>query len=244
MPETGKKIKEEFGLEDEAQAVQEYSALNSAVMYPYYPLIADEVLSRLQRMPERILDFGTGLGTLAMEFAKRLPKVQVLGADLSIEMLKEAQKKALEKTTNLKFIACDVHKFCLKIESFDLVVSFGVLHHLHDLEAVLLGVRSLLGSSGIAYIYDLKKKADPDIVSEIAVAMSPLHRKAFLESVEEALSEDYLRDTLAHAGFSAYSLSSPKFSRSTVIKNKEVLRQSSFLGERFNRILVECVLRK
>lgn len=244
MPEAGKKIKEEFGLQDEAQAVQEYSTLISAVMYPNYPLIADEVLSRLQRMPGRILDIGTGLGTLAMEFAKRLPQSQILGVDLSIEMLQEAQKKASEKSSHLKFIACDVHKFCLQDLSFDLVVSFGVLHHLHDLEAVFSGVRSLLGPGGVAYIYDLKKEAQPDIVSEIAAVMSPLHRKAFLESVEESFSEDHLRNTLAHAGFSAYSLSSPKFSRSTLIKNKEVLRQSSFLGERFNHILWECCLKK
>jgi len=244
MPEAGKKIKEEFGLEDEARAVQEYSPLISAVMYPNYPLIADEVISRLPKTPERILDIGTGLGTLAMEFAKRLPQSQIIGMDLSIEMLREAEKEALGQSVRLKFIACDVHRFCLQDLSFDLVVSFGVLHHLHDLEAFFLGVRSLLGSSGVAYIYDLKKEAQPDIVSEIAAAMSPLHRKAFLESVQESFSEDYIRNSLAHAGFSTYSLSSPKFSRSTVIKNKEVLRQSSFLGERFNRILLECVLRK
>ncbi|MFH0826270.1 MAG: class I SAM-dependent methyltransferase [Candidatus Omnitrophota bacterium] len=244
MPEPGKKIKEEFGLQEEAQAVQEYSALINAVMYPNYPLIADEVLSRLQTTPERILDIGTGLGTLATEFAKRLPRAQMIGVDLSMEMLQEAQRKASGQYAHLKFIACDVHKPCLKIESFDLVVSFGVLHHLHDLEVVLTGVRSLMGPGGVAYIYDLKKEAHPDTVSEIALGLSPLHRKAFLESVDESFSEDRLRNALAHAGFSAYSLSSLKFSRSTLVKNKEMLRQSSFLGERFSSILWECCLKK
>lgn len=245
MPEAGKRIKEEFGLADEAMAVQEYRALNCAVMYPNYPLIADEVLSRLNPVPGRILDIGTGLGTLAIEFAKRLTQAEIIGADISAEMLQEAQKKASgQKLRHLKFISCDVHQFCLKDSSFDLVVSFGVLHHLHDLQAVFSGVRSLLRPGGVAYIYDLKKEAPREVVSEIAAGMSPLHRKAFLESVDESFGEEHLKNILGHAGFSAYSLSSPKYSRSTLIKNKEMLRQSPFIGERFNRILLECVLRK
>ena len=240
----GKRIKEEFGLQDEAQAVQEYSALNSEVMYPNYPLIADEVLLRLGFIPARILDLGTGLGTLAIEFAKRLPQAKILGLDISPEMLQAAGKRAPEKYKGLRFVSGDVHKCCLKDSLFDLIVSFGVLHHLHDLRAFFLNVFTPLKSGGAAFIYDLKKEAPAEIVAEIASGMNPLHQKAFLESQKESLDRAHLESFLKDIPFSTYALSQPRYSRSTLIKNKEMLRQSSFLGERFNSILWECFLKK
>ncbi|MFH1457810.1 MAG: methyltransferase domain-containing protein [Candidatus Omnitrophota bacterium] len=243
--EAGKKISEEFGLLDEASAVKEYSALNSVFMYPNYPLIADEVLSRLNFTQGRILDIGTGLGTLALEFAKRLPQAEIIGVDISQEMLQEAQKNACARQLgHVKFIPCDAHKFCFRDLSFDLAVSFGVLHHLNDLKAVFSGIKTLLKPGAVAYIYDLRKDAGQDIVSEITRGMSPLQARAFLESVKESFDEPHLENVLKDAGFSAYSFSCPKYSRRTLMKNKEMLRNSRFTGERFNRILWECFLKK
>jgi ubiquinone/menaquinone biosynthesis C-methylase UbiE len=245
MQKISKKIKEEFGLSDEASAVKEYSALNSDFMYPNYPLIADELLSRLTFTPARILDMGTGPGTLAIEFAKRLSQAEIIGVDISDEMLQEAQKNArAQKTGSVKFVSCDVHRFCFKDSSFDLIVSFGVLHHLSDIQAVFSGIKALLKPDTAAYIYDLRKDAPRDIVSELALGMGPLHRKAFLESVKESFDESYLRNILKDTNFSEHSFSRPQYSRKTLIKNKEMLRNSKFIGERFNRILIECALRK
>lgn len=245
MPETGKKIKEEFGLTDESAAVKEYGVLNSDFMYANYPLIADEIISRLNLAQGAILDIGTGLGTLAMELAKRLPQAVIWGVDISEEMLKQARKNADEKkANNIRFLACDVHKMPFRDLSFDLIVSFGVLHHLRDVRPVFSGMKDALKPGGAAYVYDLKRDAPEDIVSEIASVMSPLQRKAFLESVEESLKESHLENILQASGFSEYALLTPQYSRKTLIKNKDLLRSSKFMGERFNKILFECFLKK
>jgi len=245
MPETGKRIKEEFGLSDEASAIQEYSALNSAFLYPNYPLIADEVISRLNFTPQVILDIGTGLGTLALEFAQRLPAAEVFGLDISQEMLEEAQRNTREREVgNVMYISCDAHRPSFKNLSFDLVVSFGVLHHLNDLNSAFSGIKNLLKPRGVACIYDLRKDAPWDLVSKIAKEMSPLHRKAFLESIEESFDEAHLKNILQGFGLADFSVSFPKYSRKTLVKNKELLRNSKFRGERFNRILIECILKK
>ncbi|MFH1655058.1 MAG: hypothetical protein ABH954_00395 [Candidatus Omnitrophota bacterium] len=74
--------------------------------------------------------------------------------------------------------------------------------------------------------------------------MNHHHKKAFLESVKEAADLFYLEDILINLQASEYSLTNPKYSRRTIIKNRVILRQSNMMGERFNKILVECFLRK
>lgn len=47
MTKESKKIMEEFGFESEHLAVKEYSFLNRDFMYSNYPLISDEIISKL-----------------------------------------------------------------------------------------------------------------------------------------------------------------------------------------------------
>ncbi len=71
MDRENKKMSEEFGLSSESEAVKEYVRMNRDVMYSNYPLIADEIIMKPNREKSCILDLGTGLGSLAREFAKR-----------------------------------------------------------------------------------------------------------------------------------------------------------------------------
>lgn len=245
MTKESKKIKEEFGLESEALAVKEYSLLNRDFMYPNYPLISDEIVSKLNLNKSFILDIGTGLGSLAFEFAKRLTSSQVYGIDISQDMLKEAKRLVTEKkVSNLNFIFGDVHNLEFKDEFFDLVVSFGVLHHLKDLRLALSEIKRVLKKEGSAFIYDLRKDAPLNAIWEIAKEMSPVQQAAFLESVREAVETPYIEGILKDLRIQEYSLSSPEYSRQTIIKNKNLLRESKFLGKKFNEILVEIYFRK
>jgi SAM-dependent methyltransferase len=49
------------------------------------PLVA--ALDRLEASPGRILDIGTGTGAAALELADRYPDAEVVGIDISAEML-------------------------------------------------------------------------------------------------------------------------------------------------------------
>jgi len=245
MSKESKKIKEEFGFESEELAVKEYSLLNRDFMYPNYPLIADEIVSKLNLNKSCILDIGTGVGSLAFEFAKRLTSSKVYGLDISQDMLKEAERLTTgKKPPNLEFILGDAYHLEFKDEFFDLVVSFGVLHHLKDLRLVFGEIKRVLKKEGSAFIYDLRKDAPADATAEIAQEMPAYPKRAFLESVREAQDLSYIEDILKNLRIQGYSLSSPEYSRQTIIKNKNLLRESKFLGKKFNEIMVQVYFRK
>ena len=245
MIKESKKIKEEFGFESEVQAVKEYGFLNRDFMYFNYPLIAGQVISGLNLEKKLILDVGTGLGSLAFEFAKRLPRAYVYGLDISQEMLREAEKAALDNNiSNLKFTLGDVHSLEFEDNFFDLVVSFGVLHHLKDVKLAFSEIKRVLKEGGCAFIYDLRKEAAQDTVSEIASQMPLSHKQAFLESIRESLGGSFIDSILKDLNVSDYSLSQPRYSRQNIIQNKELLKKSKLLGKRFNEILIQIYFRK
>ncbi len=237
------KVSEEFGLSSE-EAVREYVSLNEDIMAANYPLIADEVLSRVSAV-NTILDVGTGTGALAIAFAKRVKDSTVYGIDFSSAML-EVAKKTAERAgiSNVRFKLSDAHNLLFPDESFGLVVSFGVLHHLHNLKQGLCQIKRVLRKGGCAFLYDLRRDAPVSVISEIAAVMPSVHRRGFLESVKGAVSPGHLEDILENLDVEEYRISVPSYSRRTIIKNKDIIRRSPLSGERFNRVLMEVYFRK
>lgn len=245
MLKQGKRIKEEFGFVSEAQAVKDYHLLQRDLMYANYPLIADELIARLRLSGGAILDVGTGLGSLALAFAERLPESRVYGIDISPQMLEAARAAAQGKgLNNVQFLCGDAQQIVFPDNFFDLVVSFGVLHHLPDLRRAFSEIKRVLKGNHAAYVYDLRKDAPQSIVTEIAAGMSPTQRQAFWASVKAAYEISELEAVVRSLGVRKYALSGPKFARQTIIKNIRMLKESKFSGERFNHILVEISLVK
>jgi len=57
-------------------------------------------LDRLEASPGRILDIGTGRGAAALELADRYPDAEVVGIDVSVEMVAQAGARAADAPTN------------------------------------------------------------------------------------------------------------------------------------------------
>lgn len=240
-----KKISEEFGLASESEAVKEYLCVNRDIMFSNYPLIADEIMMKPNQEKRCILDLGTGLGSLAREFAKRLPGARVYGIDISVEMLTQAHMINMsEGISNLTLMLSDINHMAFEDNVFDSIVSFGVLHHLSTLTKAFSEIRRVLKERGEAFLYDLRKNPPQELVAEIADGMSPSHKPVFLESVKEGLDVSYIEEIVQGLGVTRYSLSTPTFSRATVVKNKSILQASRFLGKRFNQLMVMIYLQK
>lgn len=76
---------------------------------------------------KRVLDYGCGSGNLGIFLA--LQGAQVSGFDLSPEGVKIAQRAVAQYGLEADFQAMDAESLRYPDESFDLVVGFGVLHH-------------------------------------------------------------------------------------------------------------------
>jgi len=245
MSRENKIMSEEFGMSSESEAVKEYLRMNRDTMYSNYPLIADEIIMRPNQKMSCILDIGTGLGSLAREFAKRLPACRVYGIDISGEMLTEAHMiNKSEGISNLTLMLSDMNHIAFEDNVFDVIVSFGALHHLSTITKAISEIRRVLKERGEAFLYDVRKNPPQDVVTEIADGMSSFHKRAFLESVKEGLDVSYIETIVQGLGFTRYSLSYPTYSRATVVKNKSILQTFRFLGKRFNQLFVMIYLQK
>jgi demethylmenaquinone methyltransferase/2-methoxy-6-polyprenyl-1,4-benzoquinol methylase/phosphoethanolamine N-methyltransferase len=112
---------------------------------------------------ERVLDVGCGTGTLALSAAARVGKDgRVVGIDPSSEMVERARKKAngLDEAVaaSLSFQVAAVENLPFDDESFDVVLSTLVFHHLpgEEQRAGLCEIRRVLRRGGRLFIVDFE----------------------------------------------------------------------------------------
>ncbi|BCU07444.1 tetratricopeptide repeat protein [Allochromatium tepidum] len=80
-----------------------------------------------------ILVAGCGTGLHSLDVARRYPEAQILAVDLSLASLAYAKRKTHELgVTNVRYAQADILRLDKLEESFDLIESVGVLHHLQD----------------------------------------------------------------------------------------------------------------
>ena len=130
---------------------------NRFVMEPYIPKLINTIVEN----GKRLLEVGCGIGYDLREFSRR--GMEVFGIDLSFKNTL-LTKKGLD-IFNLKgyVVTADAENLPFKDNSFDLVYSFGVLHHTPDTQKAIdeiyrvlkTGGKCIIGlyHTGIAYYY-------------------------------------------------------------------------------------------
>ncbi|MBS1852975.1 MAG: methyltransferase domain-containing protein [Acidobacteria bacterium] len=105
---------------------------------------ARELMTLLRLQPhESVLDLGCGDGRMTAEIARRAPQGQVVGVDLSQDMVRHARETHV--LPNLRFLQANAAALPFEDE-FDVVYSNAVLHWLRDHRPALAGIsRSLRG---------------------------------------------------------------------------------------------------
>jgi len=93
--------------------------------------------------PSSIMDLATGTGDLALTMQRRMPNIEILGADFSEEMLAIAKRKGLRRV-----MTADAMKLPLADGSFDCVtIAFG-LRNLPDWKGALGEMRRVVKPGG------------------------------------------------------------------------------------------------
>ncbi|MHB1420870.1 MAG: class I SAM-dependent methyltransferase [Bacillota bacterium] len=99
------------------------------------------------------LDAATGTGHTALKLAEHTR--QVIGVDITEEMLAEARAAAGEKgLENIEFINQDIHHLNYPDQSFDIVTCRFATHHFSDIDQALQEINRVLKPGGKLYILD------------------------------------------------------------------------------------------
>ncbi len=122
----------------------------------YQRVVAD--LAALGLTEGKVLDVGTGPGTLVRELARKLAGLQVYGIDLSEDMIglarAHARREHLEE--RVQFESSDVAHLPYPDQSFDVVVSTISMHHWAELAQPLRELYRVLRPGGRVWIYDFR----------------------------------------------------------------------------------------
>jgi demethylmenaquinone methyltransferase/2-methoxy-6-polyprenyl-1,4-benzoquinol methylase/phosphoethanolamine N-methyltransferase len=111
---------------------------------------------------EKVLDVGSGTGTMAILMAKKVgAEGEVIGIDASPDMIDVSRKKAAKQGSAARFEAAAIESLPFPDATFDVATSTLMLHHLPD-EAQRKGlaeVRRVLRTGGRFVIVDFSSES-------------------------------------------------------------------------------------
>lgn len=96
--------------------------------------LAGSIAEHLSRVPENVLDVGTGTGALLEQLHARYPEARLTGVDIALNMCLRTQKKLGSACTVVNGVA---ENLPFRTGVFDLAVSSSVLQWVGDLSAAL-----------------------------------------------------------------------------------------------------------
>ncbi|MEO6709234.1 MAG: class I SAM-dependent methyltransferase [Planctomycetota bacterium] len=160
----------------------------------------------------KVLDIGSGPGHIPLLLVERLSNVSVIGVDLSQHMLRHAELRRARSAhaARVEFRMADAKNLPFPRESFDVVASNTILHHISDPRRFISEAWRVLRPGGTFLIRDLFRPPTPERASELvrthAGSASPEQQRLLLASLHAALEPEELRAFAREAGLVGVNL--------------------------------------
>ncbi|MGB8951559.1 MAG: class I SAM-dependent methyltransferase [Candidatus Aminicenantales bacterium] len=123
---------------------------------------------------------------------------KVFGIDISIRILKDAEKTFAGKKLEKGFILSDLRNIGFKNESFDYIYSMGTIEHFPEFRQAIAECYRVLKKGGVAVI-GVPNKFDPFLRPLFISFLSAFHLYAYGE--EKAFGMKALEEMLKETGF-------------------------------------------
>lgn len=105
---------------------------------------------------KRVLEIGCGRG-VGMEILLALGAAHATGFDLDPKMVALAQKRVAKYGSRARVFVGDAEAIDAAVASFDVVVDYGILHHIPNWPQALKEIARVLKPGGVFYFEDLLK---------------------------------------------------------------------------------------
>jgi ubiquinone/menaquinone biosynthesis C-methylase UbiE len=125
-----------------------------------------------------VLEVGVGSGRNALPLLANV-KPQLVGLDLSLEMLQQAKTKAKPFKENLTLIQADAEHSPFTRSIFDAIVCMSTMHYFSSTEKILQTLRATMNEKGLLAYGDL--------------TLHEMDDKGFLEKLEKTISKAHAR---------------------------------------------------
>jgi SAM-dependent methyltransferase len=132
-----------------ARHTREYFEEIERYRYGTQPWTA-EAIDRLPVDGRRVLELGFGAGTDHLRLARRVARIT--GIDLTPQNFVETTRRFAHDGRRPRLAVADMESLPFRAAAFDLVFSFGVLHHTPDIDQALREVTRVLAPGGRAWV--------------------------------------------------------------------------------------------
>ena len=138
---------------DEWASTYDQSALQKRCFEPLHELTLEEA-GRADPSPKSIIDLGCGTGLLLKRAGTVFPGAELIGVDVSAEMIDAARAAALPEQ-HARFLRASAEALPLPDASFDIALSTASFHHWSDQRGGLVEVARVLRPGGVFVLTDI-----------------------------------------------------------------------------------------
>lgn len=141
---------------------EEVDAYGEGTANPYFEAIDDSFVIHALSLgvtEGKVLDAGTGPGQIPIKIAKKAPRLQITGIDISDAMLMTAAQQAFNKGVEkqVTFQRGDATKIPFDDYTFDMVLCNSVLHHVSDPLQLFNEINRVVKPGGAILLRDLRR---------------------------------------------------------------------------------------
>ena len=170
----------------------------SAKEYEYKEIKWEEIYNKAVENTKKhlnkddvVLDFACGAGVITVQLAEQVKEVHAI--DISSRMLEAAKRIAAEREVdNIDFAKTTIYDDRYKMELFDVITAFNIIHLLEDLEEILQRIYRLLRPGGL-FISETPCLAEKkSFLNGLIKLMSKLRIAPYLNSLKFSDLEKFL----------------------------------------------------